>query len=242
MAKSMGFTDLQDSYGPAMALGGADFKAFDLAYGYAVLANGGVMAGQDTFAPRRADERTVEPVGILQVVDNQGNVRFDIEEHRIQQQIVPPEQAYLITDILSDPGARCITFGCGGLAIPGHRAAVKTGTSEPFDPQGPNAGKIGETWAFGYTPDIVVGVWAGNANNAPIDHIFSTSISYRAMRDILLEAYKGRTATAFQVPEGIVRRQNCAPGGQPQQPNAQPGSPPVAARPTMTCTSEIGVR
>jgi membrane peptidoglycan carboxypeptidase len=130
---------------------------------------------------------------------------------------------------------------------------VKTGTSEPFDPHGPNAGKIGETWALGYTPDIVVAVWAGNADNSPIDHIFSTSISFRAMRDILLEAYKGRSPTAFQVPEGIVRRQSCsvveqagppnnAGTGQAQQPNTQPGTPAEAVGPTVACTSEISAR
>ncbi|HEX5140294.1 MAG TPA: penicillin-binding transpeptidase domain-containing protein, partial [Dehalococcoidia bacterium] len=97
----------------------------------------------------------------------------------------------------TDPGARCITFACSGLTIPGYNVAVKTGTSEPFDPNGPNGGKIGETWAFGYTPDLVVSVWAGNSNNAAIDNIFSTSISFRAMRDILLEAYKGRPVTQF---------------------------------------------
>ena len=200
MAKRMGFTGLGDSYGPAIALGGVDFKALDLAYGYSVLANGGVMAGQDMLAPDAADESFVAPVAILEVVDGDGNTRFDIDDHRINQRVVAAEQAWAITDILSDPGARCITFGCGGLAVPGYKVAVKTGTSEPYDPAGPNAGKIGETWAFGYTPDLVVAVWAGNADNAPIDHIFSTSISYRAMRDILLEAYKGRPATAFQPP------------------------------------------
>ena len=197
MAKRMGFTDLKDAYGPSIALGGVDFKALDLAYGYAVIANRGVMAGQDTFAPTAADEKTVSPIAILKVVDYQGNVRFDINDHRVQQQIVPTHQADLVADILSDPSARCRTFGCGGLAVPGYKVGVKTGTSEPYDPAGPNRGKIGETWAFGFTPDLVVGVWAGNSNNAPIDNIFSTSISYRAMRDILLEAYKGRQATPF---------------------------------------------
>jgi membrane peptidoglycan carboxypeptidase len=206
MAKRMGFTDLADYYGPAMALGGVDFKALDLAYGYSVFANGGVMAGQNTFAPDSADERLVQPVAILNVIDDEGNVRFDIEDHRVQERIVAEEKAYQVTDILSDPGARCITFGCGGLAVPGYRVAVKTGTSEPFDPQGPNRGKIGETWAFGYTPDLVVGVWAGNSDNSPIDHIFSTSISYRVMRDLLVEAYKGREVTQFQAPAVAAAR------------------------------------
>jgi membrane peptidoglycan carboxypeptidase len=103
----------------------------------------------------------------------------------------------MITDILSDPSAQCLTFGCGGISVPGYQVAVKTGTSEPFDPAGPNRGKIGETWAFGYTRDYVVGVWAGNSDNAAIDNIFSTSISYRAMRDILLMAYNGKPQTPF---------------------------------------------
>jgi membrane peptidoglycan carboxypeptidase len=209
MAKRMGFTDMGDSYGPSIALGGADFKLVDLLYGYSIFANNGVMVGQDILAPEKADERMVQPVSILKVADRDGNVIFDIEKHRVAQQIVPPDKAYMIADILSDPGARCITFGCGGLEVPGYRVAVKTGTSEPYDPQGPNAGKIGETWAFGFTPDLAVGVWAGNADNAAIDHIFSTSISYRAMRDILLEAYKGRTPTNFQTPEGYNPGRNC---------------------------------
>jgi membrane peptidoglycan carboxypeptidase len=108
--------------------------------------------------------------------------------------------------------------------------AVKTGTSEPFDPQGRNAGKIGETWAFGYTPDLVVGIWAGNSNNAPIDHIFSTSISYRAMRDILLEAYKGREVTSFEVP-GAVHRESCLP-----VPRLVTGQPSAEAQ--TACTSD----
>ena len=239
VAKSMGFTSLGDSYGPSIALGGVDFKPFDLTYAYSVLANGGMMIGQDTLAPDEADERMLQPVGILQVTDTFGKVRYDVEDHRRQEQVVDAEDAYLITDILSDPNARCITFGCGGLMVPGYRVAVKTGTSEPFDPQGPNRGKIGETWAFGYTPDLVVSIWAGNSNNAPIDHIFSTSISYRAMRDIMLEAYKGREVTSFETPDGLVRRESCS---VPQPPQLLPNQQPQANAAPPVCTSELGVR
>jgi membrane carboxypeptidase/penicillin-binding protein PbpC len=35
--------------------------------------------------------------------------------------------------------------------------AAKTGTSDNFK----------DNWTIGYTPDLVVGVWAGNANGAP---------------------------------------------------------------------------
>ena len=38
-------------------------------------------------------------------------------------------------------------------------------------------------------PWLVIGVWLGNSDNTPIVHIYSTSIAFRAMRDILLAAF-----------------------------------------------------
>ena len=203
-AKGIGFTGLDGYFGPAIAIGGVDLKPFDLTYGYATIANGGVLSGQDSFAPADMDERTIEPIGILKIEDAAGNVLFDVNQHRVEKRVIREEYAYQMSDILSDPSAQCITFGCGGLNIPGHRVAVKTGTSEPYDPKGPDAGKIGETWAFGFTPDYAVGVWAGNSDNQPIVNIYSTSISFRAMRDILLAAYDGRPSTPFPRPGGFV--------------------------------------
>jgi hypothetical protein len=123
--------------------------------------------------------------------------------------VIDPEYAFMISSILSDPRAQCITFGCGGIQIPGRQVAVKTGTSEPYDPKGPNRGKIGDTWAFGYTPDMVVGVWAGNSDNAPITNIYSTSISYRAMRDMLLNAYGEWRGNTFVQPPNVVESTSC---------------------------------
>jgi membrane peptidoglycan carboxypeptidase len=246
-AKSVGFTGLDGFYGPAIAIGGVDLKGLDLTYAYSVLGNGGVMAGQDSFAPAKADERSIEPISILKIEDSEGNVRFDIEKHRREYRVVRPEHAYMISDILSDPRAQCITFGCGGLGVPGYRVAVKTGTSEPFDPRGPNAGKIGETWAFGYTPDLAVGIWAGNSDNAPIVNIYSTSISYRAMRDIMLAAYNGRPGTDFARPEGVVMREVCTIQVQEGQNDNGRGNGNGNGRndnnrENRVCRSELGVR
>jgi membrane peptidoglycan carboxypeptidase len=208
-AKQAGLTDLDGSYGPAMAIGGVDLKPLDLAYAYTLLANGGVLRGQTPPVEHEPGERTVDPIALLSVQKNDGTVLHDGRGDRTEKRVAPEEHTFLVNSILTDPQAQCITFGCGGLSIPGYSVAVKTGTSEPFAEDSQNSRQIGETWAFGYTPDVVVGIWAGNADNAPITNITSTSIAYRAMRDLLLAYYAGRPATPFQVPPGVVHGMGC---------------------------------
>jgi membrane peptidoglycan carboxypeptidase len=208
-------------YGPAIATGGMGTTLEEMMFGYTVMANQGVMIGQEPLSPHRANERKVDPVSVLKITDAQGRVRFDIEEHRKEERVVEDEYTYLIANILSDPSAQCATFGCGAISVPGRQVAVKTGTSSPFrscqegerPSQCPNEGKIGETWAFGYTPEYVVGIWAGNADNAPIVNIFSTSISFRAMRDTLQAAYAGGPSSSFDRPADVVEETVCVPSG-----------------------------
>jgi membrane carboxypeptidase/penicillin-binding protein PbpC len=202
-------------YGPAISTGGVDVTLEEMMFGYSVLANGGLMIGQATNNPqtRRANERKIDPIAILKVTDAQGRVRFDVEERRRSERVAKEEHVYLVSNILADSSAQCATFGCGGIAVPGRQAAVKTGTSEPYDPRGANAGKIGETWAFGYTPDLVVGIWAGNSKNQPIVNIFSTSISFRAMRDSMQATYGGRSSPTFSRPAGVIDETLCVPSG-----------------------------
>ncbi len=209
VARKAGFTTLDGQYGPAIAIGGVDLTALDLTYGYSVLANNGVMVGVPTTETYDAGERALDPVMILEIKDRDGKVLWSADQERMQQQVVPAEDAFLVTSILSDGKNTCVTFGCDAVTIPGHVAAVKTGTSEPFDPNGQDAGKIGETWAFGYTPDYTVGVWAGNSNNESVDHIYSTSISFHAMRDTLLATYDGASSGTFAMPAGVGEKRTC---------------------------------
>ena len=232
LAKQFGFSTLTGQYGPSIATGGVDLTAIDLAYAYAGLAANGRLTGVEPILPVARGESEIEPMAILKVTNRNGEVLYDATEKRRELQVVPPEYAYAITHILADSQAHCLTFGCGGLNVPGKQVAVKTGTSSPFDPNGPLRGRIGETWAFGYTADLVVGIWAGNADNSPINNIYSTTISFRAMSDLMVNAYGTWPQAPFEVPpaaDRILRQQPAATTapqpqqGAPQQGGNQPG-------------------
>ncbi|MDP3766598.1 MAG: hypothetical protein Q8S13_01155, partial [Dehalococcoidia bacterium] len=161
--------------------------------------------------------RALDPVSILRVEDRSGNVLYPIVdgepvEKAVPQevQVTPPEEAFLISDILSDPNAQCITFGvCGALTIPGRPLAVKTGTSEPYE----NSNAIGDTWAIGYTPQMVVGSWFGNADNSPMFDISSTNVSWRTVRDFMIEYHKDLPVEPFTRPATVVKASACIPSG-----------------------------
>ena len=69
---------------------------------------------------------------------------------------------------------------------------------------------------MGYTPELVAGTWAGNADNSPIEGILSTSVSLRAWRDYMTEAllYLKAPATQFPRPDGVVSKEVCWPSGR----------------------------
>ena len=69
-------------------------------------------------------------------------------------------------------------------------AAVKSGSSD----------ETRDAWTIGYTPQLVSGVWVGNANNAPIPNGTSTYTAAPIWRAFMLAALQGQPALAFQKP------------------------------------------
>jgi penicillin-binding protein 1C len=149
-AEAMGITTLTDTsnYGLSLVLGGGDVTLLDLTSAYGVFANDGIRN------PYRS---------ILEVDDSQGNILEQASLNPIQ--VIPAQQARQINQILSDQtnGMHSID----ALTAPLDRQiAVKTGTTNNYR----------DVWTMGYTPDISVGFWAGNNNNAPMNDAISTLI------------------------------------------------------------------
>jgi len=140
-AEDMGISTLTDigRYGLTLVIGGGEVTLLDMTSAYGVFANDGVRNPY---------------TGILKIEDVSGKV---LEEFTPRpREVIPKNTALTISDILSDNVSRAPTFGLNSmLVVPGHDVAVKTGTT--------NSNR--DAWTIGYTPSVVVGVWAGNNDN-----------------------------------------------------------------------------
>jgi membrane carboxypeptidase/penicillin-binding protein PbpC len=190
LARAMGITTFDNkNFGLALTLGGGEVRLLELTAAYGALANGG---------------RRVEPVTITRITDHQGQVIYQLpRDINPGPQVLDPRAAYLITDILSDNYARRSTFGAGSALHLSRPAAAKTGTTQDWR----------DNWAIGYTPDMVVGVWAGNADNEPMRHISGVTGAAPIWRDLMEELHKGQPAQDFTRPAGLVEKTVCADNG-----------------------------
>ncbi|MEA3459434.1 MAG: penicillin-binding transpeptidase domain-containing protein, partial [Chloroflexota bacterium] len=190
LARHLGITTFDESerYGLSLTLGGGEVRLLELTAAYGAFANGGFK---------------VEPVAILRVEDDQGDVLREWHPHQ-DEQVLDERVAHLITDILSDDLARIPAFGEGGVLELTRPAAVKTGTTSDWR----------DNWTIGYTPDLVCGVWVGNAMGAPMRGVSGITGAAPIWHDFVEEALKGKPVREFVEPEGIVHVEVCALSGK----------------------------
>ncbi|MEI8249142.1 MAG: transglycosylase domain-containing protein, partial [Candidatus Taylorbacteria bacterium] len=143
-AHDMGITSLNDPdrYGLTLVLGGGEVNLLDMTSAYGVFANDGIRN------PYRS---------VLKVTDSKGNV---LEQSTTNpSQVLQPEIARQISDILSDPAVRMDSLKQIAESV-GRQVAIKTGTTNDYR----------DVWIMGYTPSLVVGAWAGKNDNSPMSH------------------------------------------------------------------------
>lgn len=87
---------------------------------------------------------------------------FQEETTKPEKKIANPEYVQLINKILNDRHTGIEQFGMkSDLNLFQNNYALKTGTSRDYR----------DSWVIGYTPDFLVGVWVGNADNSPMEEI-----------------------------------------------------------------------
>lgn len=185
-AQKMGIDTIKDdkNYGLSLALGSAEAKLIDMTSAYSAFANQGEQF-----------DTTI----ISEIKDKYGEDIF--KSHVKSERVISEQGAFLISSILSDNAARAPIFG-SSLTVPGHTAAVKTGTTDDSR----------DAWTIGYTPGLAVGVWVGNNDNAPMLN-GGSSMAGPIWVDTMAEALRGRDNAQFPVPQGVVQRAVCYGGG-----------------------------
>lgn len=172
----------------SITLGGGEVRLFDLTQAYATFANGG---------------HYVDPSLLLKVSTRGGEVLYEWQPPEAPLRVLDERVAYLITDILADNHARLSGFGNPNPLMIGRPAAAKTGTTTDFR----------DNWVVGYTPNLVVGVWVGNADNQPMVNVTGITgaapIYHQFMRTVL----QGQPVLSFDVPDGLVQVEVCVPSG-----------------------------
>ncbi len=227
-AQRMGITGLSCQDGStncsqltSLALGTKPISLLQMADAYQTFANSGQHASSQ---------------GILDIWDNYGHNLYHFDANHVQSaQVLSPQVSYMMTSVLDDEVSRQYEFtgdhdlsfwdwnNCTSYYVPCnevHQVAAKTGTTDSFK----------DNWTIGYTPDVVTGVWVGNANDtsfgqavigitgaAPIWHSVMERVSGRPCADlnaedqvpcgnINLNSLGLGTQTTFQQPSGIYQQ------------------------------------
>lgn len=191
MAERLGITSLtRNDYGLSLTLGGGDVSLIDMTSAYSVFANGG---------------KKVQPVSILKITTFDGEVVYEYKQPE-GEQVIRAEHAYLISSILSDNQARSWMFGPNSSLNLSFQVAAKTGTTND----------IRDNWTLGYTPDLVTGVWVGNADYTPMTGTSGLSGAapiWSQFMEYAVPYLTNGAPTPFTPPNGIIQKVVCRLSG-----------------------------
>ncbi len=189
LASKLGITTLgnPDDYDLSLALGGGAVPLLELAAAYGALASSGFR---------------LTPVAILEISTLQGEILYR-HPPPTSNQVIDERVAWLVSDILNDNQARTPGFGPHSALRLDRPAAVKTGTTTNFH----------DNWTIGYTPDLVAGVWVGNANHEPMRGVTGLSGAAPIWHQFMREALTGTPEHWFERPGGLIQVEVCALSG-----------------------------
>jgi membrane peptidoglycan carboxypeptidase len=201
LATAAGISSFTGEYGLALTLGGGEVSLLDLTAAYAIFPRGG----------KRLETRAIVDIRDLSVADAAETAAVRLSNLPFSQspnlpisrpEVISPESAYLITDILSDPVARIPAFGERSVLNLPFPAAVKTGTTTDWR----------DNWTVGYSSRRLVGVWVGNADNTPMRGISGIDGAGPIWHDLMRNAHRTPPAP-FRRPARVVELTICAPSG-----------------------------
>jgi hypothetical protein len=161
---------------------------------FGVLANRGVQAGAVS-----DEQGVVEPSTILSVQSPEGDVLYQARPGR--RSVISEGLAFLLNDILSDEAARLKLYGPGSPLQVGRPVASVVGATST------------DTWAVGYTPDIVVGTWVGADAGETMTGVHALNGAAPIWHALLRYASRDTAPTDWPVPPDVSELEVCDPSG-----------------------------
>ena len=160
------------SCGLTLVLGGCDITLLDMVSAYGVFAADGVR----------------NPYRSIQEVDDSGG---NVLEKAVAapSTVIPASVADQINSILSDPSVMMTSIKPIASAT-GRDVAIKTGTTNDYR----------DVWTMGYTPNLVVGMWAGNNDNSPMQQKISSLIITPVWGAFMAQVAKDFPPASFNPP------------------------------------------
>ena len=176
---------------PSLALGSNDVRPLDMAVAYATLSNEG---------------KKIEPYAIRKIEKRQTKEILYEAKPKVEQ-VVSPQAAYIMTDLLKgplSPGGTAEAMNVQGLTIAG-----KTGTSDNFR----------DGWFIGCTPEVCLAIYIGS-DSKEVDlsaipnygSTFSGQIFKRTMQS--LKSKNLVNNVDWKKPEGIIKCKICIATGK----------------------------
>jgi membrane peptidoglycan carboxypeptidase len=181
VARRMGVETLTQpatSYQPSLTLGGYEVPLIDMAAGASTLASQGMYR---------------QPGAILKITAHDGRTLFRYDPGR-GKQALSPQVSFIMAQMLSDDRNRALEFGRNSdLVIAGHHVAAKTGTTNDFR----------DNLTVGFTPNLAVAVWVGNADHSPMQHVSGIVGAAPIFHGFMTAALNGQPDAWYGVPAGL---------------------------------------
>jgi len=180
-ARRMGvetLTQPASSYQPSLTLGGYEVPLIDMASGASTLAALGMYR---------------HPQGILKIVAHDGTTLYRYDPGKGNPALTP-QVSFIMSEMLSDDRNRTLEFGRNSdLVIAGHHVAAKTGTTNDFR----------DNLTVGFTPNLAVAVWVGNADHTPMQHVSGIVGAAPIFHSFMTQALNGQPDSWYAVPGGL---------------------------------------
>lgn len=173
-AQKLGFVSRLPLY-PSLVLGAAEVTPLEVAVAFSTLANQGVR---------------IAPLAVKRVLNQEGET---LEHHPLQvEETIHQADAYQLTNLLE-----------GVLERGTARDARKHGFDRPAAGKTGTTNDYGDAWFVGYTPDLVVVVWVGFDQRAPLE-LSGGQAALPIWTEFMKQATAGRPVVEFVPPPRTV--------------------------------------